>query len=470
MNLVLDLLAAAAVACSFIAVGDLIRGRQSRTIFAANTSFLIGSTMAAAILFPLSLVLGKATLITLFGLACCAGGVWTFLLIRHLVGSILYPARRPKVPPFLSTVALIFIAICVFFFFWQNLMYSPSSDGLRIWSWRAALLFRQGALTNATWPAYGTDSRLLSYPALVPLVESFLGYLRGDSLLAHVKVVFCLFYASLGLSLYSAASRVAGKQPALVLTAAILMLPGIISGTNWVGFADMPMAAVVAEVCASALERRTGPIGFRDPLPWLIAGLLTVKNEGNILFIVAVGALALAYFSSRIGSLTAAWLPVWRPAVILLAGQLLRSGYSRWVAVDDTTYGPLDTVHLMRAAFLWADIPAASAQYLLDLRTWGLLWIAFVPSAILVAWRGTAIQKALTIGAVGALLAYTAIFYFTNWDFQYHLKTAYPRLLEQLAPAAAIVVLAAWTLLGPFPGGAKHARLEDARRPPAAAK
>ena len=182
-----------------------------------------------------------------------------------------------------------------------------------------------------------------------------------------------------------------------------------------------------------------------------MAGLLTVKSEGSLLFALATVMLALAWFRVRNSATEEVRSGAWQSASILLMGLVLRTAYVQWIAVGDPTYGPLDEVHLVRATFLWADIPAESALYLADFREWGLLWIVLAPAMILVGWKGGFMPRFVALGVASALVSYTAIFYFTNWDFQVHMKTAYPRLLEHIAPAAALVILSAWTLLGYSP-------------------
>ena len=40
-----------------------------------------------------------------------------------------------------------------------------------------------------------------------------------------------------------------------------------------------------------------------------------------------------------------------------------------------------------------------------------------------------------------------AVFLFTNWPVPLHIEQAFPRLLEQIAPAAAVVIVGAYAHL-----------------------
>ena len=219
--------------------------------------------MVAALLFPASLLLGSMAFPVLFWSACCMGTVWVALWLIRLWRTWPGAFPRPRQTSLLYWAAMLSIGICFAYFCWQNLLLAPESDGLSIWAWRASLLFRRGALTRELWPEAGDNARVLAYPPLVPLLEAFIGGLRGDSLSSHCKAAVCLFYGSLGLSLYAAGRSIAGATPAIMMTAAVLVLPGMVAGTNLTGFADLPMAALVAAIFASVLEMRTIPIGAR---------------------------------------------------------------------------------------------------------------------------------------------------------------------------------------------------------------
>lgn len=446
MTLMTGLLTALFLACSLAAVGDLVVGRMSENWFSANQSFILGATLVAALFFPSSFLLGRNALAAVFSGLCAAGAFWILMQLRR-VPRLARTARQWQRPNVVEIAAVLAILTCALYFFAQTLANSFGSDGLHIWARRAIMLFHAGTLTTEPWPGAGYDLRILDYPPMIPLLEALSARFQGYFDFQNCKPIFCLFYCSLLVSLYSSARSLAGRTAALMMTAAIALLPGVTAEHDWIGFADLPMACVVAAIVAAAARRGPDSWSFRDPLPWLTAGLLTVKSEGTILFslTLASGAFALL-ITRRFDARFARGL--WKSALILLGGLALRLAYVRWTGIADPTYGPLDRVHLSRAIFLWADIPAVCLPKLLDLSTWGLLWIALIPSVVIVAWKGSALQRSLAVGALGALACYTAIFYFTNWEFVEHIDKSYARLLAHIVPAASMVILSAWKLLG----------------------
>jgi hypothetical protein len=56
-------------------------------------------------------------------------------------------------------------------------------------------------------------------------------------------------------------------------------------------------------------------------------------------------------------------------------------------------------------------------------------------------------QKAAVLAAGLAVVSYTSIFYFTNWDVFRHIVTAYDRLMSQLAPLVVVVLVMAYSRL-----------------------
>ena len=103
-------------------------------------------------------------------------------------------------------------------------------------------------------------------------------------------------------------------------------------------------------------------------------------------------------------------------------------------------------------------------HFMLDRTDWGVFWPVFFLSVPIVLWKGGRRERALIGGTLTALAAYTAIFYFTNWDIHIHIEQAYSRLLVHLAPAAAVVSVIAYQYLGWGPGKNNRPRMNANER------
>ena len=430
------------LAAVFGLAGDLVLARRSSSLREWIESFLVGAGVSAAALFPLSLALPGRGL-----------GALASLLAAAAVLSIIQRRRAPKdSSPRLegrSSLARDPLALALFSiaaasgiaFLVLNWRYVYLWDGFQIWASKAQVLFYSGDLAPDLIPGDYFNSKL-AYPPLVPMFEALLSMLRGGFDFDALKPPFALFYLAMAIGTYHAARPSAGRTGALAATALLCLLPAVSTGTAAGGYADLSLAAYVAAVAAAFL----GDGARKDrALPWLIACLTTVKSEGAILA-VAFCAVAL------VEPLVRHRRPTFRAGITFAAPTavflFLRISYVRWIGAGDTTYAPINTWSLGRAFGRIPDVLRLAAQALLDWKTWGLFWAVFLLAAIaLLVTRSGPGARTAAAATLAGLAAYTAVFLFTNWPVRLQVEQAYPRLLQQLAPAAAVVIVLAYAKL-----------------------
>jgi hypothetical protein len=464
------------IAFGFACAGELLLGRRSRSVFGWNESFLVGAGFFAAILFPLSIVLGQRALVcvlvlfvvaVVFLLASRAGGPTSRRgvsepedcedgrageLPRHEEADRAQSLLRS---PASVTLFLLILASALLFWFF-NLHVAFAWDGFQTWATKGFLLFHRGALSPEMWAGSleeGRSGRAVNYPPLVPLFEALTALVRGRFDFPGVKPVFLVFYLSTLLSVFRAIRAVASRQLALAATAFTMLLPTFISRQSTGGNADLPEAACVAAVVAAWLCAGEDSRGWRSPLPWLLGTCVLIKSEGAILVVVALAA----------GLLVA---PRRRPSaggiVVVLAFIALRMLYRLWTIIPDPTYGPVNLENTARAISRLSLVGRLCLSELASFAQWGLFWPAFALAAAALIWRGDAKLRALALASLLGLLAYTAIFLYSNWaaGLQIHIAQAYRRLLTQLVPAAAACLAAGYATLLTPPRGAGNASKE----------
>ncbi len=432
MNMAGGLLAVGILTAGFASVGELILRRRSRSLAAWNESFLAGMGIAAAALFPLSLLFPHAAL-----------GIELGLLGTCLVVAAVRAAstRAPAAPArrfgghavFLVLLAAVLAAIAGFVAL--DLRYNLFWDGLLIWSSKAQVLFHEGGLGRSWYPDDAYELRHLTYPPLVPLFEALFSQLRGGFDFDAVKPVFIPFFVSLPVSAYAAARSAAPRRLAIAAALMLAIVPPLATRDSAGGYADMPQAAFVAGAVSAAFRRSDG----RSALPWIVGGMTTVKAEGTILAVLASAAVLAVWRLDREDRPPAQRR--WSAALIVAGFLALRFGYLRWLHVVDVSYAPLDAAHLREAI---ARIPTVLRLCLvktLSPRRWGLLWPAFGAAGLVLLLRGTVRERALVLVTTAAALTLVLPFLLTNWSIELQIDQAYPRLLEQLAPAAVSVVV-----------------------------
>lgn len=435
------------IAAGFGALGDDLLGKRSADLRSWNESFLAGAGVCAALLVPLSMVAGRHALngiLALLGVAMVAAIVRRWRTRSERIGPAhREPALRDPVAVALSAL----LAIVALSFATLNFRYSYLWDGFQIWASKAQILYHQGRLGPEWYPGSETRPLALKYPPLVPLYEALLCAVRGEFDFDVLKPVFLVFYLSMLASTFAATRSILSIRWALAAALVVALLPALSTGTPAGGYADMPQAAMVAGAMAAGLRETPEVSGWRNPLPWLIGAMTTVKAEGTLLALCACAAIAGLWMLESPRRFLARCRRHAAGAGVLLAFLGLRWGYLRWANVHDLTYGPLDAAHFAQA---WARIPEAAAlcwRELVDPRDWALLWPAFFLAAGALIVRGPTRERCLAVTTLAALAAYSSIFLFSNWTLDMHVPNAYPRLLAHLAPAAAVTVFLGYARL-----------------------
>jgi hypothetical protein len=461
--------AAGLLVCGFAAVGEALLGRTSKTLFAWNESFLIGTGICGALLFPFSLIAPSGAIAAEFGLMITAAVV---LVGRKILRESSPKPSRPSSESrrgafdgiaFAMIAAIVLLALG---FGALNLRYGHSWDSVQVWGTRAQMLFAQGGLSRHWFPEQAYDARLLGYPPLIPLFEALLCRALGAFDFDAFKPVFFPFYVSLLLATYAAARTRCSRRWALVATLLTALLPELSSGSAAGGYADMPLAAFVAAVVAASLRTDEKDRGWRSALPWLMGTMTTLKQEGMVLALLAACAILLAWIIEQPRRLRARIRSSWAAALVVLAFIAARVSYVRWLGIHDATWGPFDAAHRARALKSIGLVASLCLKFMLDPATWGLFWPAFLVAAALIATSSSPRLTVVALAVTATMAVYAAMFLMTNWAIEEHISGAYTRLLAQLAPAAAVVIAAAgqriWSRRSPDASSSSEARASAA--------
>jgi hypothetical protein len=200
----------------------------------------------------------------------------------------------------------------------------------------------------------------------------------------------------------------------------------------------MPQAAFVAGVAGAALRREDG-----EALPWLIGGLTTVKSEGTILALAACAAVALSWLLEPQRRRSFWRVLPWGNVGIVGVFLMLRLALLRWAAAPDAVY-VLDRAHLADAFGRIPHVARLCLVKALSPRRWGLFWPAFAAFGAALLTRGSAREKSLALATAATAVVLATVFLFSTWPLDVHIDQAYPRLLAQLSPAAAVAIVAGY--------------------------
>ncbi len=439
---VLEIGIALFLAAGFGALGETVLWRRSTNLLSWNESFLVGAGTAAALLFPLSMLFRSGALRTELALLTIALVLVAAGRLGRTIPLQRTPARRPETTrdPFARPLFLA-IALISLLFTTLNFRYSLLWDGFQVWASKAQLLYYLGQLAPEWYPGSLGQALALDYPPLVPLYEALLCVVRGGFDFDVLKPVFVVFYVSMLLSTFAAARAILPRRLALTAALLLALLPAVSTRAAAGGYADMPQAAFVAGVIASALSSAKGRPGLQRPLPWLIGSLTTVKSEGTLLAVIVCLAIAFLWWSETPRRFVERCREEAAAAAVIVGFFGLRIAYRRWVNVSDLVYGPIDASHLARAPSLLRVEAQLFWNALLDLREWALLWPAFLVAAFILLWRGARRERCLTLGTAVGIGVYSGIFLFSNIPPAVHIPNAYPRLLVHLAPAVSVIIL-----------------------------
>jgi hypothetical protein len=446
-------LLAFSLAAVFALNGEIVLGRRSLGIEQWTIAFIVGLSFWSALLFPLSLAMGNLAVDGTFVMTLAAAAAWLLwgrpsragtgsgcvrFHVKEWVGAIL---RRPAM---LAAIALTAGAAAVFAIL--NWRIALGWDGFEIWATRAQMLFYEGRLTHGPPPETGFIGRCLRYPPMIPLFEVLIADLLGRFDFELVKPVFLVFYVCLVTSTFGLVRRLTDRTSAAFATAIIVWLPGIATQWNLGGYCDLPMAAVLAAAAGECVDALTQKIGFRSAAVWLLGSLLMVKSEGAIY--AAIGAGVFLWLQRRRLrerrrrlELTGAMLP-------LAAMAVSRIGYLWWIHVPDPEFLPVGLLPAREMSARFTQVLGAVAPWLVRIGLWGFLWPAFAISAVWLFRSGSPAERAVALWAGFALGADTLVFVDSNWSsIRLHVDSAYPRLLEHIAPLAVATIAAAYARL-----------------------
>ena len=391
------------LACCFACLGDVLMQRRSAGLLEWNQSFLVGLSLTSTSLFPLSWLFRDTALLLV---AACLVGAG---LVRAGAVGLLWRPKRPQSPDEVqpvrplrsepvSVALIILIAVLAIQFNVQNLRLTYVWDGYQVWATRALLLYHGGALSKV-WLSPGYDQRLLAYPPMVPLYEALVSMLRGGFDWNALKPVFGFFYVSMLISTFKAAANLVSRPVALGATALLACLPAVSSGSSIGGYADVPQAALAAAVIAAISGlRSTSKVGWRSPVPWLVGGLIAVKSEGTILCLIVCAILVLWMLTAAHDRLPPDFRRYGQAMAVVFGCLALRWIYVAWLQFDDSTYGPLDRAHFLRAWQNLVLVVTHCSARMLDVPEWGVFWPAFFISALLLAIAGGRRERLLVAG------------------------------------------------------------------------
>jgi hypothetical protein len=410
---------------------------------------LVRDTRGAVRYSGLALVLGwtatgvTATLALVAGLELSVPTVlvvWAALAAGSIVSARVVPGRTESVAAERSVLgqiaalagAVLLVAVLVAYFQRARASGSLHSDVWGFWLPKAKTIFETGGLDLGAG-GYASFTHP-EYPPLSPTSDAiafrFMG--REDVLLLPAQhwILFVAFLAALG-GLLAGRVRPAFLWPSL---ASISLLPGLerLVGSS---LADEPLAELfaLAGVCA-ALWLLEGDWRQAAVCGSLLAALPLTKNEGLMLGVVLVAALAVV---------TA--LRPWRTLVPLTAAVVLAAvPWRAWLRVhdvrDDSDFRLGD---VFDPGLLWDRIDRLGIavdelpQYVLDPGR----WLLAVPFALLLAALLIRRRPRLTGFCVGTLvvayLAYLTIFWISQPDVRFYLDASAERVSASLALFAA---------------------------------
>jgi hypothetical protein len=128
--------------------------------------------------------------------------------------------------------------------------------------------------------------------------------------------------------------------------------------------------------------------------------------------------------------------------------------------VAQGVYGPIDATHVAVAVRRIVEVVAGCAEMAFSWHGWGIFWIAGIGGVAIVLARGPRAARALATFVALTSAMFAAIFLFSNWEFPsvarygtntlaFHMRLAFPRLLEQITGPAAVVLLFAYDAIAP---------------------
>lgn len=374
--------------------------------------------------------------VTALAAAVCAGGFFRARRIG-LRFSPVAPARKTLAAALGLLLAAEWLVVA-----WQTANHPIGWDGLFVWEIKARIAFLSGGWLPREF--FTDASRVWShadYPPGVPLAESwFYGFLGEPH--QGVAKAFCPFFHLAALCLFVTAAakfRVAESWRGAAAATVLFFTPSVIfhPGGAISGWADFPLGVIYLAAVVYLLDyARGGSAAALRIFSLCLALLPWVKRDGAVLWasLLVIGAV--------IG---------WRRrelARVLLAGAPGLAVLAGWKLFLARAHVPANTDLLaVTPGVLLEHIERLSmvALFLLresvNLSRWSLLWPALLAALWQLARRVDTREAATLLAAAIFLPAgcFGGVYCFSAWpDVWLHIATSFPRLLIDVAPAAAL--------------------------------
>ena len=317
-------------------------------------------------------------------------------------------------------------------------------DGLFNFEIKARLIFESDPSGSFPWAYLSDASRIWShpqYPLMVPFAEFWIYSWLGRVDQAAIKILFPLFYFSLIALVCGSVRRMATARVSLLtgiamgLLPPLTLLPGAASG-----YADVPLAAAaVGSVCFGLLALQT-----KNDEAWVLAGVLSAiatwtKVEG-VLLAGSVAAAAFAALKSGSAPVRTMRPLVWIPLAAALPWLVVQQRYG----MASADFMPVSPAALLESVTRLQAVGGIFARELLRPGQWGVVWPAWcVAIAFVVVLRRPRPSEWFLVGSVALpLVLYLIVFTWSAWpDPLEHERTALPRLLVPVAPAALMFTI-----------------------------
>lgn len=411
-------------------------------------AWLLGVFAVAGALFAASHLLG----VPLRRPAILCAAAWPILLG---VGARLRHQRRPAVQNRIDRwhllAALLIGAVCLGPL--TSALAAPLADwdGRMTWSPLASSLRHEGKVDAAVlrepvwWVLHPR------YPPLLPLAQAAVQELTGAGVDdQHYRAFYVAFLVTLLLLVHDGASRVAGRNAALLATACVATLPFLSYGAGGAtsAYSDLPLACFYGgALVLLLLERPTPSTGLAAGC--LLASAVFTKSEGALLAAAALLLGSLRLLGRGRGPRRPAWLAA--AAVPPLAAFALLTAWRAAIPnrEDEDYFGVLRLSDLLRGAFTrLPEIVPELLRWTFRWSDWLAFWLLF-PLALLAGHRALRHPRArllLLAGLVPPLIGWAA--YAVSTRLGNLIGETWGRfLLQGLVPLAIVLACAFRDLL-----------------------
>ena len=316
-------------------------------------------------------------------------------------------------------------------------------DGLLVWEFKARLAFANGGAVPAAY--YADPAAAWShpgYPQFLPMLETWLYAIAGDSRQSDIQWLLAPFYPVLLVLLVLAVMRFGEtRRTGLVAVALFPFIAFPLSGVGSLGsgYCDAPMSVFYLASATALAGGDTALFAtFAAALPWL-------KRDGVVLWLTLM--LLAAWYAlpekkesrlapARFGT---GGTPVLRRLAIILPGFIMVAGWQIFLrrvgAPHHEDFAPFTLPTFLQNTPRAAPLIGEMIRELFNIQNWSLLWPGFIAVALL---RHRGRLNRFLILAVALPVAIDAfLFLFSDWASPLnHFRSAFPRLLLHGVPLA----------------------------------